>query len=208
MLALVMTGSDADETWQGKPTPVSFYSLKGVLESVFQMLGAGGLQFRSAGAVPYLHPGQTAEIMRGNRTLGLLGKLHPRVEKLHEFEQDVFVAELDLEALLTENQRTAAFKQFSHFPTVERDFSALVNDAVSSDQVRAAVMKLAKPLVRSVTFFDVYKGSRVPEGHVSYAFRVQLGADDHTLADEEIQKVQENIMKGLEKDFSARFAGL
>ena len=207
-LAFVMTGADSDETWSGKPTPVSFYALKGVLESVFQMLGAGGLQFRSAGSVSYLHPGQTAEIVRGGRVLGVIGKLHPKVEKLHGFEQDVFTAEIDLETLLTENQRTATFKQFSLYPSVERDFSAEVSESVSAEELRAAVVKLAKPLVRSVAFFDVYKGSRITEGHVSYAFRVVLGADSHTLTDEEIQKVQQSIMQGLEKDFSARFAGL
>ncbi len=207
-LSMAVTGAEIDENWQGKASPVSFYSLKGVLESVFQLLGAGGLQFRAADSISFLHPGQTAEIVRGNRVLGVMGKLHPKVEKKFEFEQDVFVAEIDLQTLLSEDMKLVTFKEFSHFPTVERDFSALVKDSITADQMKQAVLKLAKPLVKSVTFFDVYKGSRVPEGHVSYAFRVVLGSDSHTLTDEEIHKTQESVMKGLEKEFSARFAGL
>jgi phenylalanyl-tRNA synthetase beta chain len=70
------------------------------------------------------------------------------------------------------------------------------------------VTKAAKPLLKDFHYFDVYKGARVPEGHVSYAFRVTLGADDHTLTDAEIAGTQEKIMKELEKEFQAKFAGL
>jgi phenylalanyl-tRNA synthetase beta chain len=137
-----------------------------------------------------------------------MGRLHPRVEKNFALEQDVFFAEFRLEDLLTDERKAVLFKEFSNFPLVERDFSALVQDSVNAQRIRASVTKLAKPLLKDFVFFDVYKGSRVPEGHVSYAFRVVLGADDHTLAEEEIRQTQENIMKGLEKEFQAKFAGL
>ncbi|RZA06714.1 MAG: hypothetical protein EOP11_09590 [Proteobacteria bacterium] len=41
---------------------------------------------------------------------------------------------------------------------------------------------------------------------MSYAFRVTLGGD-HTLTDAEISGAQSSIMKALEKDFAAKFAG-
>jgi phenylalanyl-tRNA synthetase beta subunit len=37
---------------------------------------------------------------------------------------------------------------------------------------------------------------------------VVLGANDHTLADTEIASTQEKVMKELEKEFQAKFAGL
>lgn len=207
-LAMLLTGAEVDEFWQGKTVPVDFYSLKGALESIFEMLGIGGLQFASGAKGSHFHPGQSASILVGNREIGSLGRLHPRVEKNFEFEQDVYFAELKVDGLISDERKSSLFKPFSNFPLVERDFSALVAESVSAQAIRSLVTKVAKPLMKEFRFFDVYKGSRVPDGHVSYAFRVVLGANDHTLTDAEISSVQEKIMKELQKEYQAKFAGL
>ena len=207
-LALLLTGSEVDESWEGKPTPVDFYSIKGALESIFQILGTEKVQFQPGATQPFLHPGQSATVLVQNKPVGYVGRLHPAVEKRFELEQDVFFAEISVDALLRDQNRANAFKGFSNFPVVERDFSALVKDDVNAAMIRNSASKAAKPLLKDFLIFDVYKGSRVPEGHVSYAFRVLLGADDHTLTDAEITQVQEKVMKSLEKDFGAKFAGI
>jgi phenylalanyl-tRNA synthetase beta chain len=207
-LAMLMTGAEVDETWEGKNTPVDFYSIKGALESVFELLGTGGISFKPGTDKSFLHPGQSATILVGNRAVGCVGRVHPGVEKRFEIDQDSFYAELYMDALVKDDVRMVQFKEFSKFPEVERDFSALVKDDVNAAMIRAAVTKAAKPLLRDFLIFDVYRGTRVPEGHVSYAFRVSLGANDHTLTDTEISGAQSSIMKALEKEFGAKFAGL
>ncbi|MGE3262794.1 MAG: phenylalanine--tRNA ligase subunit beta [Bacteriovoracia bacterium] len=207
-IALLLTGSEVDEFWQGKASSVDYYSIKGALESIFEMLSLGGVQFQPGTDRGFLHPGQSATVIVAGKPAGYVGRLHPRVEKNFEFGQDVFFAEIRLDALISDEKRTLLFKEFSNFPLVERDFSVLVKDSVNAQMIRGLVTKLAKPLLRNFHFFDVYKGSRVPEGHTSYAFRIELGANDHTLADAEITAVQEKIMKELEKELQAKFAGL
>jgi phenylalanyl-tRNA synthetase beta chain len=207
-LALLMTGAEVDEFWQGKAAPVDFYSLKGTLESLFELLGTVSVQFQPGSEKSFLHPGQSATLVAQNKPIGSFGRLHPRVEKNFELGQDVYFAELRLDALLSNERKIYTFSEFSHFPEVERDFSVLVKESVNAQMIRQLVTKTAKPLIQDFQFFDVYKGSRVPEGHVSYAFRVVLGAMDHTLTDAEITVAQEKIMKELEKEFQAKFAGL
>jgi phenylalanyl-tRNA synthetase beta chain len=207
-LALLMTGSDVDEFWQGKPASVDFYSLKGALESIFEMLGINGIRFQPGAEKTFLHPGQSATISLGKRAFGAIGRLHPRVEKNFELDQDIFYGEFQVEAVVSDERKNLLFQEFSNFPLVERDFSVQVKDSVTAQDIRNLVTKAARPLLKDFRFFDVYRGSRVPEGHVSYAFRVLLGAADHTLADAEIGQVQEKIMKELQKEFQAKFAGL
>jgi phenylalanyl-tRNA synthetase beta chain len=207
-LALLMTGAEVDEFWQGKATGVDFYSVKGTLESVFELLGVSAFQFQPGASRSFLHPGQSATLLFQNKPFGVLGRLHPRVEKNFDLDQDVYFAELRLDALLSNERRVATFREFSLFPEVERDFSVLVKEDVNAQKIRQLVVKTAKPLLQEFHFFDVYRGARVPEGHVSYAFRVVLGALDHTLTDAEITVTQEKIMKELEKEFQAKFAGL
>jgi len=206
-LALLMTGAEVDEFWQGKAAPVDFYSIKGTLESIFELLGVNGAQFQSGATRSFLHPGQAATLLSQNKPFGVVGRLHPRVEKNFDLDQDVFYAEFRLDALLTNDRKIATFKAFSLFPEVERDFSLLVKDNVNAQMIRQLVTKTARPLLQEFHFFDVYKGARVPEGHVSYAFRVVLGALDHTLTDAEISGTQQKIMKELEREFGGRFAG-
>jgi len=182
--------------------------LKGALESVFEMLGATSLQFQPGTERSFLHPGQSAALVQGNKTVGVIGRIHPRAEKNFELDQDVYYAEIDVETLVTDERRAHLFKEFSNFPLVERDFSAEVADSVTAQKIRQVVTRAAKPLLKDFNFFDVYKGSRITEGHVSYAFRVVLGASDHTLTDAEISQTQEKIMKELQKEFQAKFAGL
>jgi len=207
-LSFLMTGAEVDEFWQGKASSVDFYSVKGTLESIFELLGLVNIQFQSGSDSSFLHPGQAATVVSKNKAIGSLGRLHPRVEKNFDLEQDVFYAELRLEALLSNERKIYAFKNFSLFPEVERDFSVLVKENINAQMIRQVVSKTGKPLLQDIHFFDVYKGARVPEGHVSYAFRVVLGAMDHTLTDAEITLTQEKIMKELEKELHAKFAGL
>jgi phenylalanyl-tRNA synthetase beta chain len=193
---------------RGQAKGVDFYSIKGTLESIFELLGLESARFQEGSDRSYLHPGQSATLLSGNKPFGHVGRLHPRVEKSFDLDQDVFYAEFQLDVLLSNDRKIYTFREFSHFPEVERDFSVLVKENINAKMIRALVAKSAKPLLQDFHFFDVYKGSRVPEGHVSYAFRIVLGALDHTLTDAEIVAVQGKIMKELEKEFAAKFAGL
>ncbi len=207
-LSIAVSGKEMDDFWDAQAGSIDFFFLKGVLESVFELLDVKGLQYQAKVEQSFLHPGQSATLKIGNRVLGFAGRLHPQVEKTYSFEQPVYVAELDLDQLISDKHKLASFHSYSNFPMVERDFSALVKQEVNSQDIRALVTKVAKPLLKNFHYFDVYKGSRVPEGHVSYAFRLSLGSDDHTLTDQEINSVQEKVMAELQKEFGARFAGL
>ena len=206
--AMVLAGADMDESWDGKSGEVDFFHLKGILESIFDLLNLNSIRFETGTSASFLHPGQSARLILGNKDIGFVGRVHPRVEKSYKFERGVYLAELDLDRLLQDAAKQISFKPYGNQPPVERDFSVLVKDSVNSSMIRAQVTKSAKPLLKDFRFFDVYKGSRVPEGHISYAFRVILSADDHTLADAEITATQEKIMKDLETEFQGKFAGL
>lgn len=54
--------------------------------------------------------------------------------------------------------------------------------------------------VESVKLFDVYRGEQVPEGMKSLAFNVSMRSPDHTLTDEEADKVTKKILTLLERE--------
>ena len=51
--------------------------------------------------------------------------------------------------------------------------------------------------------FDLYEGKGVPEGKKSIAFSITLGDANKTLTDEEVNKIMEKIIVGLQSKHSA-----
>ena len=59
------------------------------------------------------------------------------------------------------------------------------------------------PLVEQVALFDVYSGDQVPPGKKSLACRITYQSPDHTLTDEEVNKVQQRILDRLSRELGA-----
>jgi len=53
------------------------------------------------------------------------------------------------------------------------------------------------------TLFDVYQGKQVPEGKKSLAFALRYQSLERTLTDEEVDKIQQKMLKKLEKETGA-----
>ncbi len=212
-LAFLAGGATIHEDWQGEKDSIHFYDMKGWLELVLGAFGKqSGVRFVKPDKVeeiPYhMHPGQTALLMQGNRPLGYVGQVHPYVCKQNDIRVNLYGADLDLNWALSFEERKHRFKTFGKFPNVERDFSATVAESISADNLRNTIKSSVKDLLRDIKFFDVYRGERIPKGHVSYAFRVVLGSDKGTLADKEVQDVQQKIISTLQDKYQAQFAGL
>jgi len=61
--------------------------------------------------------------------------------------------------------------------------------------------------VKEVTIFDVYSGKQVPAGKKSLAYRIAYQSSAYTLTDEEVNKVQEQILKKLNQQLGATLRG-
>ena len=57
------------------------------------------------------------------------GQIHPDVAAARKLRQDVFLAEIDLEALYELGLRRGKFAPLGKYPAVERDFSFVFADA-------------------------------------------------------------------------------
>jgi len=61
----------------------------------------------------------------------------------------------------------------------------------------------AVSLVTSVALFDVYVGEQVPAGKKSLVYRITYQSPGRTLTDEEVNKVQQQILKRLATELGA-----
>ena len=183
---------------------VDFYVIKGVAEEVLDYLGyAGRYSFVMPKQMPkQMHPGQTADISVNNDIVGMVGKLHPAVEK-----ENVYVLEINLDKLISKKTGKMKFKEISKYPTISKDLAILIDKNISSDEIAKAIKKAAGSLLTNTEIFDVYEGQNIPEGKRSIAYSLSFGANDRTLTDEEINNIMKKIIDNLQNKIGAELRG-
>ena len=216
--SFLMTGERFGEALRQEAGTIDFFDLKAAVQNFFEVMGTKGVRFISlensrtkrspqqASLAALFHPGISTEILLGNESLGVIGKLHPKVGKSMKLKQDVYLGELDWK-LLSKMSRTAyQAKNYSPWletPVIERDFAFVVDAKVTAEQIVSSVLKASKPLAKSARVFDVYRGSPVPEGKASVAVRVILQDKERSLQETEVEPVSKAIIAALQKEFSA-----
>ncbi len=175
---------------------VDFYVIKGVAEEILDYLGyAGRYSFVIPKQMPAeMHPGQTADISVNNDIVGMVGKLHPSLEK-----ENVYVLEINLDKLLSKKTGKMKFKEISKFPTISKDLAILIDKNISADEIAKGIKKAAGSLLTNTEIFDVYEGKNIPEGKRSIAYSLSFGTNDRTLTDEEINNIMNKVIESLQK---------
>ncbi len=202
-LALVCIGARNEADWQAASARTDFFDVKGVIESVIESLGLAPLQFSTAETIPYLHPGRAALVSLGDQLIGQVGQLHPRVAAEYKFKQPVFIAELNLGALLNANRVEVRYQPLPKFPTASRDLALLIDTSVSLGSIEQAVNSLEIPELIGFKLFDLYAGKELPAGKHSLALSLRYRAADRTLTDEEVAAMHDRIVQKLKQEFSA-----
>jgi len=73
-----------------------------------------------------------------------------------------------------------------------------VDEQITYQQICDIIQNFS--LVNSVALFDLYVGEQVPAGKKSLAFRIIYQSPAHTLTDNEVDKVQQQILDKLQRN--------
>lgn len=201
MLAGLALGSAYAEQWGEKSRKIDFFDVKADVEALLD-LSASQLSFRAA-QHSALHPGQSAEIVDSDaKVVGLMGMLHPNLEKQLGFDSPVFLFELDQDAIL--HRSLPKFAPLSKFPSVRRDIALLVEQKVSANDIIACISSANETSVRDVTIFDVYQGKGIEEGYKSIALSLVIQDFTQTLTDTEIDAIFRRLLEKMTAQLNAK----
>lgn len=203
ILCGILSGARLEKSWQGGDELLAFFDAKGVMEGLLNRLGVEA-SFEQ-GSEESLHPNkQAALVIAGNR-LGVVGELHPKVSQAFEIGETVCLFEINLTALLSLTIGHKIFQPIPRFPAIVRDLAIVVDAEITHQEVQNIIKNY--PLVVQVALFDVYSGEQVPPGKKSLAYRITFQSPTHTLTDEEVNQVQQQILSKLSKEFGATLRG-
>ncbi|NIQ97378.1 MAG: phenylalanine--tRNA ligase subunit beta [Desulfuromonadales bacterium] len=202
-LGALMCGRRRPEGWAQTDDPVDFYDLKGVAESLVAAFHIDDVRWQADPGEPFLHPGKSCALVRGDKRLGVLGEVHPRALENFDIDTPVYLFELDLEAFLETSRDFRGFEAPSRYPDVFRDSALLLDEGISARQLFEVIDSSRVKDVEDVVLFDLYRGKGVPEGKKSMAIRVRYRSSERTLTDEDIQKRHDKIVRSLGKQLGA-----
>jgi len=199
MLCAVLSGPRAELSWQADKEPLDFFDAKGVVENILSQLGLKA-SFENSDDEGLL-PGIGANIIVGDDRIGILGELHPKVAQAFELSNTICLIEIDLEKLLTKITGIKEYQPIPRFPAVTRDIALVVDEQVSYRTVGNIIQSF--PLVTQITLFDLYRGEQIAEGKKSFAIRIIYQSPRHTLTDEEVDQIQEQMLARLHQELGA-----
>ncbi|OQW67159.1 MAG: phenylalanine--tRNA ligase subunit beta [Proteobacteria bacterium ST_bin11] len=189
------------EQWAEKTRKLDFFDVKADVEA---LLGLAGIDADFVACQhPALHPGQTAQIKnQTGETLGLLGMLHPTLEKQLGFDSPVYLFELEQDAIMARN--VPKFNALSKFPSVRRDMALLVEEIVTAAEIIGVIEDCREPAIREISIFDIYRGQGVAEGYKSVALALVLQDFAQTLTDTEIDAIFRKVLDTLASKLNAK----
>lgn len=177
-----------------------FFVVKGIVEALFDSLRIPACSFVRS-TEPFLHPGQSADILIGDVKIGYVGALSPVIINSLDIKAQrpsIALVEFDTDLLVPgfmKSMQVLKYHPLPRYPFVERDTALIVDESLEAAHIVELVKSRGSGLVEDVTLFDVYKGKNIPQGKKSLAFSVRYRASDKTLKDEEVDAAHNEIVE-------------
>ena len=201
-VAGLVAGSRMPLHWEGGAAAADFFDVKGDVDALLSL-------WREREALRYvtsthasLNPGRSAAILLGDRAVGWLGELHPRLQAEFEFKGPVVLFAID--PGIIGPARAPRFAAYSRFPSVRRDLAVIVDEAVVADDLTKAIAEVLGERLQQQEIFDVYRGKGVDKGRKSVGIGLILQDASRTLTDEESDDMIQKVVRRLEHEHGAK----
>jgi len=201
-LAIGVTGQLYDG-WIGHPRAVTFFDLKGIIETLFSQMGVKQFSVKES-LNSVFSPASCASIEAHDDAVGIMGQVDPKI--LHDFDikETVYAAEIDFSRLIKHISLEKMFKESPKFPSVIRDISIAAGKNILNADITSLIRKTAGNILKGVELVDRYSGGQIPEGKIGLTYRLEYQDPGKTLEDAGVQAVHSRIISALENNLGAR----
>ncbi len=200
-LALYLTGNRNEDSWALPSKKNDFFYLKKVVENT---LGRLGISFDNSEPIENDLFSEGITITGKKKELVTFGIVSKGILKKFDIKREVLYADFNwdsLSQLVKENE--IVFEAIPKYPEVKRDFALLLDDGVPFKKIYDLGFHTEKKLIKNISLFDVYKGSKLPKGKKSYAVSFTLQDEKSTLTDKQIDKIMGKLQARYKKELGA-----
>ena len=197
-IAILMKGSYLTNNWQNNNVKVDFYLVKGIVENLLDYMGLKNRYTFEKEAISDLHPGISARIMIDRTKAGIIGRIHPSINK-----DEIYVVELSMKELI-KAIKPIKFKEASKYPTINKDMAFIINKKIPSKDILEVIKKVGGRLLTDIDVFDVYEGENIGSDEKSIAYTLTFSDTTKTLLDDEVNELFKRIIEEVENKTGAK----
>lgn len=200
MLGLAKAGFIGLKHKEERAEEDEFFFLKGTVEALMTHFRYEPFSFQEDDHPYFEKEFSLALIFKGEK-VGFLGMLKSEILESFSLKDTVWAAELNLAILFDKQPQSFHFMPVIKFPSISRDISFLVDQAVSYQDIKRAIEKLDLPYLEKFALLDRFRGPTIPENKISLSFRLVFRHPQRTLQAREIDNLQQDIVKNLNSSF-------
>ena len=186
----------------------SFFTLKGMIECMFDMMGIKDVSYIAESEYGVYHPGRCARVVKvadkGEEVeLGIMGEVHPDVASNYGIGDKVYCGEFFLDRLIEFSSREIQYSKPPKYPSTSRDIAMVVSEGTPVAEIEKVIKEAGTEILRSVKLFDIYRGIQVGPGKKSVAYSLTYRHDDRTLTDVETEEAHAKVVEALKNNLGA-----
>lgn len=198
MVGIVLTGRREPHHWKDKPKEVDFFDLKGIIETLLDLIGVQKPVFK-ANSLPSFHPGRQLGIYVESLEIGSLGEVHPLITKRLDVTQHIYFAEINLHDLYKVHFKPAKVQPLTVFPSSSRDWTVTLSKQISVAMLLEQMRKLATPLLEDVFLIDLYEDKALGTQVYNPTFRFVYRDNEKTVEQEAVDKEHWHLVDEINK---------
>ncbi|MBF1156541.1 MAG: phenylalanine--tRNA ligase subunit beta [[Eubacterium] sulci] len=186
----------------------SFFTLKGMVECMFDMMGIKDVSYIAESEYGIYHPGRCARVVKVTEKgeeveLGIMGEVHPDVASNYGIGDKVYCGEFFLDRLIEFSSREIQYSKPPKYPSTSRDIAMVVSESTPVAEIEKVIKEAGTEILRSVKLFDIYRGIQVGAGKKSVAYSLTYRHDDRTLTDVETEEAHAKVVEALKNNLGA-----
>lgn len=174
-----------------------FYTIKGVVEAIFETIKLNNVEFCSKSDDLTFHPGRCAVMIKDGVEIGIIGEVHPKVLENYDIGTKAYIAKIDFNKLYEAQKQPLKYKKLPKFPATTRDLSLVCKEELEVGTIEKAIKNAAGKLLEDVALFDVYRSNQLGEGIKSVSYSITLRSYEATLTEQQIETTINKILKAL-----------
>lgn len=201
-LGLVAVGRAWPRQWSGTDRSVDVYDAKGDLMALLELTGRAREFTFHAAVIAGLHPGQSAEIRHQDRVVGILGAVHPEVQKWLGIDDKIVLLDIELKELLYNTHEI--YREIPRVPAIHRDLAIVISRTLPAQRVLECIRGQAGALLTGLEIFDEYHGEGIDSGSKSIAVTLTLRDSSRTLTEDTVEAVVAQVVAALKAECGAQ----
>ncbi len=200
-LSIIQTGVVESKGWQGNDETASFYSLKRLVNEIFENCGMTKYQVSELDDIRFTIG---MKYHHGQNVIASFGLVSDKFRETAGIKHEVWYAEISVKSLLSKLKKTQIkVEDISNYPESKRDLALIIPNEIRYKDLESLIRKTGKT-ISNINLFDVYRDAEnIGSNKKSYAISMTFVSHEKSLSDKDINKTINKIIEAAKRQFRA-----